>query len=158
MPSVQFRRSRRREAGFLDPLDVTARLDELRAMPDGWLDGHGKALSHAGLDWLAASFQRYFPDDLPLPHVYPTPDGGVEAEWSLGAHSVILEISLDTHQGDWLRFAKEDDDDEDSRTLNLDDASSWQQFSGEIRRLTKEDSRLRSEADNGTRRLNSEIG
>ncbi len=121
---------------LLDPLDVPARLDEFRAMQDGWLDGAGLAPSHSGLDWLAAGFQRHFPDNLPLPHLYPTPEGGIEAEWSLGAHSVIFEFHLDTHEGDWLRFAKEDDDDEDSQTLNLDDANDWQWFAGEIRRLS----------------------
>ena len=123
---------------LLDPLDVPARLDELRAMQDGWMDGDGKAPSMAGLDWLSINFERYFPDDLPLPHVYPTPEGGVEAEWSLGPHSIILEFHLDSHKGDWLRFAKEDDDDEDSQTLNLDDASAWELFIEKIRRLADE--------------------
>ena len=102
---------------FLDPLDVPARLDELRAMQDGWLDGAGKAPTHAGLSWLSTNFERYFPDDLPLPYIYPTPEGSIEAEWSLGSHSAILEVNLATLQGNWLRFAKEDDNDEDSRTL-----------------------------------------
>ncbi len=121
----------------LDPLDVPARLDELRAMQDGWLDGAGKAPSRDGLEWLSISFERHFPDDLPLPHVYPTPNGGVEAEWSLGAHSVIFEFHIDTHQGDWLRFSKEDDEDEDPRTLNLDESGDWEWFTGEIRRLAE---------------------
>lgn len=60
----------------LDPLDVRARLDDLRALSDGWLDGTGVAPPHAGLDWLASAFDRHFPDDLPLPHLYPTPEGG----------------------------------------------------------------------------------
>ena len=121
----------------LDPLDVPARLAELRAMQDGWLDGYGKAPSHDGLAWLSTGFERHFPDDLPLPHVYPTPEGGIEAEWSLGGQSVIFAIHLDTHRGDWLRFAKEDDDDEDSRTLNLDESAGWEWFAGEIRRLVE---------------------
>ena len=118
---------------LLDPLDVRARLDELRAMQDGWLDGYGKAPSHDGLAWLSTNFERHFPDDLPLPHVYPTPEGGIEAEWPLDAHSVILEILIDTHQGEWLRFSKEDDDDEDSRTLNLEDEREWNWVSNELR-------------------------
>ena len=123
----------------LDRLDVAARLDELRAMQNGWLDGAGSAPSHQGLDWLSANFESHFPDDLPLPYLYPTPEGGIEAQWSLEANSIILEIHLDTHQGDWLRFAKEDDDNEDSQIFDLDDADAWQQFTGEIRRLTGEE-------------------
>ena len=94
------------------------------------------APSFAGLDWLSARFERHYPNDLPLPQVYPMPEGGIEAEWSLGAHGVIFEIDLDNHRGNWLQFAKESDDDERSETLNLDEAAAWQSFAGEIRRLS----------------------
>ena len=97
----------------LDPLDVPARLDQFRAMQSGWLDGGGQAPSLDGLDWLSASFERHFPDDLPLPNIYPTPEGTLEAEWSLGTNSIIFEINLNFHQGDWLRFEKESDDDDE---------------------------------------------
>ena len=122
---------------LLDPLDVPARLDEFRDMEDGWLEGKGVAPSLAGRDWLAATFDRYFPDDLPLPYLYPTPEGGVEAEWSLGSQSVIFEIDLATHRGDWLCFDKQSDDG-DTRSLNLDTADSWAWLVVELRRL-KED-------------------
>ncbi len=107
-------------------------------MKDGWLDGDGKAPTHAHLSWLSTCFERYFPDILPLPHIYPTPAGGIEAEWSLGTHSIIFEIHLDTHQGDWLQFSKNDDE-EESQILNLDDPSAWQWLSGAIRQLAWED-------------------
>ena len=65
----------------LHPLDVPARLDELRDMKDGWADGmqhasdwgsgYGKAPSHGGLDWLADKFTSEYPDDLPLPSRIP---------------------------------------------------------------------------------------
>ena len=120
----------------LDPLDVPARLDELRAIEDGWMDGTGKAPRIAELDWLSASFESHFPDDLPLPHVYPTPEGGIEAEWSLGAISIIFGLDLNTHQGNWLRFDKESDE-EDPQTLNLDDSSAWEWLTSEIRRMAE---------------------
>ena len=118
----------------LGSLSVPDRLDELRDMKEGWLDGDGAAPSHAGLDWLASSFERYFPRDLPLPHIFPTPEGGVEAEWSIGRHSVIFEIDLDSRQGDWLRFDKLSDE-EDSHLLDLDDSDKWEWLVSEIRRL-----------------------
>ena len=94
---------------LLDPLDVPPRLDEFRNMSDGWLEGDGQAPEHTGLDWLSASFERHYPKDIPLPHTYPTPGGGVEMEWSFGPQSVILEIDLEEQLGDWLRFDKESD-------------------------------------------------
>ena len=119
---------------LLDPLDVPARLDEFRDMKDGWLEGGGVAPSLDGLDWLASTFDRHFPDDLPLPYLYPTPEGGVEAEWSLGSQSIIFEIDLATHRGDWLCFDKLSDS-EDTRSLNLDTADSWAWLVAELRRL-----------------------
>ncbi len=122
----------------LDSRDISARLDELRNMQDGWLDGDGSAPGHVGLDWLASSFERHFPSDLPLPYIFPTPEGGVEAEWSIGRHSVIFEIDLDSRQGDWLRFDKQSDE-EDARVLDLDDGGKWEWLAFEIRRLTELD-------------------
>lgn len=109
----------------LDPLDVPTRLDELRSMQDGWLDDVSKAPSKVGLDWLSRSFKHQFPDDLPRPHAFPTPEGGIEMEWSLDPYSVILEIDLDTHKGSWLRFAGQTDG-EDERVLDLNDNGDWE--------------------------------
>lgn len=78
----------------LDPLDVDTRLEELALLKDGWLDGKGKALDQDSLQRLALAMERWFDADLPLPHLYPTPEGGVQAEWSLGQVEVSLEFSF----------------------------------------------------------------
>ena len=130
---------RRQSAGrsrLLDPLDVPARLDEFREMSDGWLEGDGRAPDHAGLDWLSDSFERYYPKGIPLPHTYPTPEGGVEMEWSFGSQSVILEIDLEEQLGDWLRFDKESDE-EDNYKLVMSDSTGWERIAAEIRQLSE---------------------
>jgi len=33
-----------------------------------------------GLDWLASSFEHQFPNSLPLPYTFPTPESGIEME------------------------------------------------------------------------------
>ena len=134
------------EISMLHPLDVPARLDEFRDMKDGWADGmqhpsdwgsgYGKAPSHEGLDWLADKFTSEYPDDLPLPHTYPTPEGGIEMEWDIGVNSVIFDIDLATCEGDWFQF-DDHSDDEISQVLNLDDSASWTWIASEIRRLEK---------------------
>ncbi len=120
----------------LNPLDVPARLDEFRHLKDGWLEGDGRAPDHAGLDWLSDSFERHYPEDIPLPHTYPTPEGGVEMEWSFGSQSVILEIDLEKRHGDWLRFDKESDE-EDSFELAMHDDAAWDRIVAEVRRLSE---------------------
>lgn len=119
----------------LHALDIPARLDEFRDMKDGWLEGEGVAPSLEGLDWLATGFDRYFPDDLPLPYLYPTPEGGVQAEWSLSENEISLEIDLVTHQGAWHRLEMNTHAD-DVQELKLDD-NGWAWIVAEIRKMVE---------------------
>jgi hypothetical protein len=103
---------------------VTERLDELKGMQDGWLDGEGTAPTDAALDWLIAWFGVNFDVDLPIPHLYPTLAGGVQAEWSLGAFEISLNIDIIQHTAYWhlCQHTNNDilDDDCEARWLNLD--------------------------------------
>ena len=105
---------------ILDPLDVETRLEELAALKDRWLDGKGVALDKAGLKILSEQFERNFDSELPLPHIYPTPEGGVLAEWVLGEWAVSLEIQLPSQAAQFqaLNLTSDDSDDFD---LNLGD-------------------------------------
>ena len=118
-------------AALLDPLDVPACLDEFRSIKPGWLEGRGLAPSHSGLGWLAEVFERYYSSGLPLPHTYPTPEGGVRMEWSHGANAMILEIDLNTRIGEWLWFDRNSDA-EIERALNLDNPTDWAWLVSEI--------------------------
>ena len=82
----------------LDPLDVETRLEDLAALKAGWLNGKGEPLDPMGLRALAKQFDKYFDAELPLPHLYPTAGGGVQAEWSIGAWEVSLEIELESQK------------------------------------------------------------
>ena len=119
---------------MLDPLDIPARLDELRNIKDGWLDGYGKAPDHQGLDWFSQSFQRYYPDDLQLPHIYPTPEGGIQAEWSLATYESSLEVDLSNRTGEWHSLDVSTND-STLLNLNLGAADDWDWFTREIGRL-----------------------
>ena len=121
---------------LLDPNDIASRLDDLRALKPGWLDGKGFAPDLRGLDWLAQCFESRYPDHLPLPYLYPTAEGGVQAEWSCHAHEITLDISLDTHHGDWhvLNMATGE---ETPWELDLDELSAWSQLSAAIQRLSE---------------------
>ena len=121
---------------LLDPLDIPARLDEFRDMKDGWLEGKGVAPGLEGLDWLAAGFDRHFPDDLPLPYLYPTPEGGVQAEWSISENEISLEVDLVTHHGAWHRL-KVNNQADDVQELNLDDDNGWAWIVAEIRNMVE---------------------
>ena len=127
-----------------NPLNVRNRLAEFRKLQDGWADGlqhagdwgsgYGKALSHAGLDWLADTFEQCYPADIPLPYTYPTPEGGVQMEWSLEHYEVSLEIDLAQHIAEW-HCTDMCSDRYFARDLDLTTSESWTWIAGEILRL-----------------------
>lgn len=122
--------------GLIDPLDVSAQLDDLRRLKDGWLDGHGTAPASGGLDWLDRAFNRHYPEDLPLPYIYPTAPGGVQAEWTLGPNEITLEVDLDRRSGYFHVLHVEDDADEE-RNIELGDESGWKELAGLISSMSE---------------------
>lgn len=120
--------------GLKHELDVPARLNEFRSLKDTWLEGRSRAPSHTGLDWLSMAFDSQYPEDHPLPFLYPTEDGGVRAEWSVGSFHVSLDIDLETHAAFWHQLEM-DTDKEFELQLNLDDADCWEQVARRIRAM-----------------------
>jgi len=119
---------------LLDPLDVGGRLDELRVMKDGWLDGKGLAPAPAGLDWLANAFEERYPEDLPLPFLYPTAEGGIQAEWSHDPNEVSIEIDLASKTGEWHLLSMQTQT-EETRSLKLDQDNDWKWLIARIREI-----------------------
>ncbi len=119
---------------ILDPLDIGARIDEFKLLKAGWLDGQGIALHHEGLDWLSEAFDCSYPDDLSLPFLFPTPDGHVLAEWSLGPWSPSLEVDLAKKRGEWHALHLETDE-EETKELDLTNTDDWQWLAQQLRRF-----------------------
>lgn len=108
---------------ILDACDISARIEELQPLQNGWLEGRGIAPSNTGLQWLASSFAQNYPENIPLPYLYPTEEGGVRAEWSRGPSEASLDINLETHGAEWHLLDIETGI-EDFASLNLD-ADGW---------------------------------
>ena len=127
-----------------DSLNIGRQLESLRELKDGWADGmqpagqwgesYGKAPSPEGLDWLADQFSSRYAADLPQPYLYPMPEGGVQAEWSIDSNEASLEIDLAAHVAEWhcldMRTARSNE-----RVLDLDDRAAWKWLTLELRRL-----------------------
>lgn len=118
------------------PLDVSAQIDDLRRLKDGWLDGQGAAPSSVGLDWLDRAFNRHYPDDLPLPHLYPTEPGGVQAEWTLGPNEVTLEVDVNRRSG-YLHVLDVDGDADEERNIELGGETGWRELAGLISSMSE---------------------
>lgn len=102
----------------LDPLDVPARLDELRLLKAGWFDGEGRAPDATALDKLGQLFTTHYRTELPLPYTFPTIDGGIQFEWRLKGSAPEVEIDLSTFRGEWLS-------EDDESILELSNAEGW---------------------------------
>ncbi|MBX3184762.1 MAG: hypothetical protein KIT72_08060 [Polyangiaceae bacterium] len=78
---------------LLDSLDPRAQLEKLKRLRPGWLDGEdGRALDHSLLDRIRALLDEHLVDEAPLPRLYATPEGGVEAEWLIGRLDLSIEF------------------------------------------------------------------
>jgi hypothetical protein len=119
----------------LDPLDVSSRLEELRKLQDGWLDGRGVVPSPSGLDWFAKVFKKFYPGDLPLPYIYPVAEGGIQLEWSIQPREITLEILFSNHEAAWHCLDLETDE-EDARSWNLDEPGAWDWLATRLKAMT----------------------
>lgn len=113
------------------PLDVAAQLADLARLEDGWLDGEGRALDREALAWLADRFERCWPRDLPSPYLFPTPDGGVLAEWSFPPCEASLDVDLNARTGEWHALNLETDA-ADTRTCGLGSDAEWAWLAGRV--------------------------
>jgi hypothetical protein len=127
----------------IDSLDVGSRLEELSRLQDGWLNGEGHALSKEGLLRLGGLFDASFGADLPLPFIYPTPEGGVQAEWNVNDWSVTLEIDLSRFQGEYQALNLKNNAC-DERTLDLSVPDGWSQLNRSLQQLHKQTAGARS--------------
>jgi hypothetical protein len=105
----------------LDAADPSVQLETLRRLRDGWLDGAGVAppegLLHRVRDW----FNEHLTDDTPLPRLFPTPEGGVEAEWVIDRQDVSLEFDPQAQRVEWHALDL-DTRAVEERTVSLSDA------------------------------------
>jgi hypothetical protein len=122
----------------LDPLDIETRLEELAQLRDGWLDGKGRAPEGNALLLLAQAFDEYYAPDLPLPYLYPTAEGGVQAEWTLGAWDVSLEITLPAMEAHYQALhLKTGESSELDLTLAIDDGAGWEKLNTSLKAVQK---------------------
>lgn len=126
-----------------ESLDVRSRLKELGRLQEGWLNGEGQVLSKEALLRLGKSFDALFDAGLPLPFLYPTPEAGVQAEWSVNDWAVTVEVDLATFQGEYQALNLKTDFC-DERTLDLSVPEGWNQLNMALQQLQKQAMGVRS--------------
>lgn len=113
-------------------LGIMARIEELKQLKAGWLDGEGLPPDHGGLEWLRGAFDAHFPDDLPNPYLFPTPEGHVIAEWPAKPWSPSLEIDLKAKTAEWHAL-NQGTDEEKTKSLDLANVENWNWLANEMR-------------------------
>lgn len=121
----------------LDPLDVPARLESLALLRDGWMDGQGQRPSPSGLAWLSKAWTESWPDEVALPYAYPTPEGGVQFEWSSAEASLTAELDLDTRVAEVLVSRTADGEVVEEASVNLDTVDEWLALAALVKRYTE---------------------
>lgn len=116
----------------LDALDVTARVEQLALLQNGWRDGDGLAPARDGLRWLANAWEAHWPAEAQLPRLYPTPEGGVQAEWTIGNHSISAEVDLSAKRGSLLVVKTDSGDIVSDAELDLTSDRSWQSIADAV--------------------------
>ena len=115
--------------GYIFPTlnhEIDAQLNKLSSLEDGWLDGEGLAPPHQGIVWLASVLARHYRTNVPSPYLYPTEEGNIQVEWSLGEREITLEINLMTHSGYWHELRLDTDHESDCELdINSTDDWSW---------------------------------
>lgn len=69
-------------------------IDELNALEDGWLEGHGVAPDSQNLARLSEKLIESFPLGIDYPAVIPTEDGNVSLEWIKPTARIELEVNF----------------------------------------------------------------
>ena len=74
---------------------------ELLELAPGWLDGEGVPPTGELLELMGAWLDEYQQQDVQQPRLYPTPEGGVEAEWRIGRLDLSIEFDPSSGLAEW---------------------------------------------------------
>lgn len=85
---------------------MSERLKYLSKLEAGWLDGpngtEGEPIDPALIQLLEAWLDEHVPNNEDPPYTFPTPEGGVEIEWSKGQDSYSIEFDPQTKIAIWF--------------------------------------------------------
>jgi hypothetical protein len=88
-----------REVSFVEDAEglsaLDAKITELEELQAGWLDGGGVALTAPAIRAARITLTELLLLEVPRPRIYPTPEGGVQAEWSAVDYEVSVTFEPD---------------------------------------------------------------
>lgn len=134
---------------LLDPMDPRVQLEKLKVLRDGWFDGDGSPVSLDLLVRVGTWFDQHLSEDTPLPRLYPTPEGGVEAEWLIGRLDVSIEFDEAAGIVEWHAMDL-DTGKADEKTIDFDDTEALDELGRLMTRVTTRQSNSPEDVNGGT--------
>lgn len=129
---VDIARNKTKERDALTaPRSLEASWKKMLSLENGWLDGEGQAPTAEGIEWLASMFKAHYPNAAPVPYAYPTVEGNIQVEWSLGAREITLEVDIETKKGFWHELNVETNS-EYENDFDVNTQENWDWIMGKI--------------------------
>ena len=90
-----------------DAGDIPRRLAELAALPPGWVNGEGRPLPDGAVPWLADWLQARAAEGMPVPYLYLTEEGDLQAELDVGRLGVEMTMGPESRRAEWWDFDRD---------------------------------------------------
>ena len=90
-----------------DAADIPRRLAELAALTPGWVDGEGRPLPEGAVPWLADWLQARAAEGMPVPYLYLTEAGELQAEWDVGRLGCEMTMGPESRRAEWWDFDRD---------------------------------------------------
>ena len=81
--------------------DLLSQIERIRTLHNAWHDGDGLTPSSHLLNQISTWLVSHLRDEQPTPRLYPTPEGGVEAEWMIGRLDLSIEFEPNSNAVQW---------------------------------------------------------
>ncbi len=108
-----------RRRGCSTPIEQ--QVHSLSILPAGWFDESSPSYQQGQLDWMLNLLKGILEGfNLPVPYLYPTPEGTARAEWPGSKWEVVANVGLVEHVADVMAVRLDSDRiEEDKFSLNL---------------------------------------
>jgi len=73
-------------------LSCVRRIQELAQLPEGWNSYGSKRIQPAAVEGAVRVLRATDSERLPVPHLAPVADGGIQIEWTVGERSAEVEV------------------------------------------------------------------
>jgi len=116
------------------PMRKAERCMVLLDLAPGWLDGEGLPPSREFLELVGEWLEQHQRKDGQHPRLFPTPEGGVEAEWRIGRLDLSIEFDPSGATAEWHALDL-DQGTVDEQSVALHDEHGMQALGAKLQRV-----------------------